>query len=65
MSSRSNGVTKVLFTRRTMAWVVSSQACSASRMRCAMAARSVPSAIISASRLAPTTRCWADSAKRS
>ena len=37
MSSRSNGVTKVLLTRLTIAWVVSSAACSASRMRCAIA----------------------------
>ena len=33
MSSRSNGVTKVVFTRLTIAWVVSSAACSASRIR--------------------------------
>ena len=33
MSSRSNGVTKVVFTRRTIACVVSSAWCSASRMR--------------------------------
>ena len=33
MSSRSNGVTKVLFTRRISACVVSSAACSASRIR--------------------------------
>ena len=33
MSSRSNGVTKVVLTLLTIAWVVSSAACSASRIR--------------------------------
>ena len=33
MSSRSNGVTNVAFTRLAISWVVSSASCSASRMR--------------------------------
>ncbi len=65
MSSRSNGVTKVLLTRRTIAWVVSSAACSASRMRWAISARGAPSASISLSSWAPTMRWSAASLKRS
>ena len=34
MSSRSNGVTNVGFTRLNSAWVVSSASCSAWRIRC-------------------------------
>ncbi len=60
MSSRSNGVTKLLFTLRTMAWVFSSQTCSASRIRLATSGRSAPSEIISARSPAPVTRCCAE-----
>ncbi len=38
MSSRSNGVTNVLLTRRMIEWVVSSAACSASRIFWAISA---------------------------
>ena len=65
MSSRSNGVTNVLLTRFTMACVVSSAACSASRIRRAMSSRSLPSPSISASSSEPSTRCWPESVKRS
>ena len=65
MSSRSNGVTKVLLTRRTIAWVVSSQMCSASRIRLATSSRSAPSESISASSPAPVTRCCAEVVNRS
>ena len=63
MSSRSNGVTKVLLTRWMIARVVLSASLSASRISLALAARSVPSANISASSAEPLTRCWADSVK--
>ncbi len=65
MSSRSNGVTKVLLTFLTIAWVVSSAACSASRMRLATSDLSEVSDSISASSSAPRTRCCAASVKRS
>ena len=61
MSSRSNGVTKVLLTRWMISRVVTSAWLSASRISFALAARSVPSANISASSAEPLTRCWADS----
>ena len=64
MSSRSNGVTNVLFTRRTMAWVVSSAACSASRIRRATSSRSPPGEHLR-EQLGAGQRCWADSEKRS
>ena len=64
MSSRSKGVTKVLLTRWMISRVVLSAALSASRISLALAARSVPSANISASSPEPVTRCWADSEKR-
>ena len=65
MSSRSNGVTKVELTRLTIAWVVSSARCSASRMRSAMSVRSASSPSISARMSAPSTRWVADSVNRS
>ena len=65
MSSRSNGVTKVLLTRRTIEWVVSSAACSASRIRWAISALDAPSDSISLRSWAPTTRWLAASLKRS
>ena len=65
MSSRSNGVTNVLFTRRMIEWVVSSAACSASRMRWAISALELPADSISLRSWDPTTRWLAASAKRS
>ncbi len=61
MSSRSNGVTNVAFTRLAISWVVSSASCSASRMRAAMSSRSTDSPSSSARMAAPSTRRVADS----
>jgi hypothetical protein len=60
MSSRSNGVTKVAFTRRAISCVISSASCSASRIREAIALRSAPSLSISARIEAPSTILLAD-----
>ncbi len=61
MSSRSKGVTKVALTRLAISWVISSAWCSASRIRSAIALRSLPSASISARIAAPSTSLEADS----
>ncbi len=74
MSSRSNGVTKVEFTRRMMECVVSSAACSASFICAATPSRPLTDAApgtpamlpsMSAISRAPVTRWLADSVNRS